>query len=223
MKRSHYKKSMRKGRKGKHIKKGKKSLRKNIKRVSFKKSRSRRSPGCGPRRSRAKRGGGCGCGMENVMKGGMVSSPASGPVGYSWNGGNEATWPGASASQGSNTQGATMSNHFAVSPNGIVVGGVNPAQNSNDLLKGGKGKRKRGRKGKNQKGGLFQEIVNLGRGAQYGMNSGYFDLVGKQQPISQNPYPTEEQPIDDNSKFIGSVPSDVKQIYIDANRQVGKI
>ena len=218
MKRSHYKKSMKKsikkGRKGKRVNKGKKSLRKNIKRISFKKNRR-------SRRSRTKRGGSCGCGMENVMKGGMVSSPASGPVGYSWNGGNVASWPGAAASQGTNTQGATMSNHFAVSPNGIVVGGVNPAQNSNDLLKGGK--RRRGRKGKNQKGGLFQEIVNLGRGAQYGINGGYFDLVGKQQPISQNPYPTEDQPIDDNSKFIGSVPSNVKQIYIDANRQVAKI
>ena len=217
MKRSHYKKSMKKGRKGRRVNKGKKSLRKNIKRISFKKNRrSRRS-----RRSRTKRGGSCGCGVNNRMKGGMVSSPASGPVGYSWNGGNAATWPGVAASQGSNTQGATMSNHFAVSPNGIVVGGINPAQNSNDLLKGGK--RKRGRKGKNQKGGLFQEIVNLGRGAQYGINSGYFDLVGKQQPISQNPYPTEEQPIDDNYKFIGSVPSNVKQIYIDANHHVAKM
>ena len=44
-------------------------------------------------------------------------------------------------------------------------------------------------KGKGQKGGFFQEIVNLGRGAQYGVNGGYFNLVGKQQPISQNPIP----------------------------------
>lgn len=213
MKINHYKKSMRKGKKGKKgrkVNKGKKSLRKNIKRVSFKTKKNR------AHRSRRRKGGNCGCGM----KGGMVSSPASGPVGYSWNGGNEATWPGAAASQGSNTQGATMSNHFAVSPNGIVVGGINPAQRSNDLLKGGK---RKGKKGKNQKGGLFQEIVNLGRGAQYGINGGYFDLVGKQQPISQNPYPTEDQPIDDNSKFIGSSTSSVKEIYMDANSQVAKI
>ena len=172
-------------------------------------------------RGRSRRGAGCGCGM----KGGMVSSPAAGPVGYSWQGGNEATWPGVAASQGMDSQGKTMSNHFKVSPNGVVVGGIDPysgTSNQNGTLNM-KGGRKRKGKGKKQKGGFFQEIVNLGRGAQYGVNGGYFNLVGKQQPISQNPYPTEDQPIDVNYKMIGAVPPNVRDIYVDANNQVAKI
>jgi len=65
---------------------------------------------------------------KQFMRGGMVSSPASGPVGYSWDGGNEASWPGVASVMNPelNTQGATMSNHFNVSPNGIAVGGIDP-------------------------------------------------------------------------------------------------
>ena len=169
-------------------------------------------------RGRVRHGGSCGCG---VMKGGMVSSPAAGPVGYSWDGGNEASWPGAAASQGLDTQGATMSNHFKVSPNGIVVGGIDPYAGSSGMT-GGK-RRKRKGKGKGQKGGFFQEIVNLGRGAQYGVNGGYFNLVGKQQPISQNPFPTQEQPIDSDYKFIGATPPDVRTIFVDANNQTAGV
>jgi hypothetical protein len=156
------------------------------------------------------------------MRGGMVSSPAAGPVGYSWQGGNEATWPGVGASHGIDTQGTTMSNHFGLSPNGIVVGGIDPARstsddvNLNSSMTGGKrGKRGKGKRG-NMKGGFFQEIVNLGRGGQYGVNGGYFDLTGKQQPLSQNPYPTD-QPINKTTSFIGGIPPDVKEIYKDAN------
>jgi hypothetical protein len=159
------------------------------------------------------------------MRGGMVSSPAAGPVGYSWEGGNEATWPGVGASHGINTQGATMSNHFAVSPNGIAVGGIDPARstsddvNMNSSMNGGKrgnGKNRRRGKHGNMKGGFFQEIVNLGRGAQYGVNGGYFNLTGKTQPLGQNPYPTD-QPINKSSSFIGGIPPDVKEIYKEAN------
>ena len=167
------------------------------------------------------------------MRGGMVSSPAAGPVGYSWQGGNEATWPGVGASHGINTQGTTMSNHFGLSPNGIVVGGIDPARstsddvNLNSSMTGGKrGKRGKGKRGKgkrgNMKGGFFQEIVNLGRGSQYGVNGGYFDLTGKQQPLSQNPYPTD-QPINKTSSFIGGIPPDVKEIYKDANMNASSV
>ena len=159
------------------------------------------------------------------MRGGMVSSPAAGPVGYSWEGGNEATWPGVGANHGINTQGTTMSNHFALSPNGIAVGGIELARstsddvNMNSSMSGGKGKKGRNRrkgKGGNMKGGFFQEIVNLGRGAQYGVNGGYFNLGGKMQPLSQNPYPTD-QPINKTSSFIGGIPPDVEAIYKNAN------
>ena len=162
------------------------------------------------------------------MRGGMVSSPAAGPVGYSWQGGNEATWPGVGASHGINTQGTTMSNHFGLSPNGIVVGGIDPARstsddvNLNSSMTGGKrGKRGKGKRG-NMKGGFFQEIVNLGRGSQYGVNGGYFDLTGKQQPLSQNPYPTD-QPINKTTSFIGGIPPDVKEIYKYANMNAASV
>ena len=207
----HSKKSVKRGKKSakhgkklvkKHsLKNLKRGLKKNV-RLALQRSRSRK-------RSRSLHG----------LKGGMVSSPASGPVGYSWDGGNEASWPGAAASQGLDTQGAAMSNHFKVSANGIVVGGIDPYAGSSGMT-GGK---KRKGKGKGQIGGFFQEIVNLGRGAQYGVNSGYFNLVGKQQPISQNPFPTQEQPIDADYKFIGATPPDVRTIFVDANNQTAGV
>ena len=68
--------------------------------------------------------------------------------------------------------------------------------------------------------------VDFSKGVQkeyYTVNGGYYNLTGKVQPISQNPYPTQEQPIDNNYKFIGQSPSNIKQIYIDANNSVAKI
>ena len=194
---------------------------KNIKRVSLKKMyrghklRKGLHYKSGLHKSRSVRYGG-------KMKGGMISSPASGPVGYPWDGGNIGSWPGAQASNGLDTNGMTMSNHLPLSKDGIAVGGINVARSSSDdqLLKGG---RKMKRKGKGQKGGFFQEIVNLGRGIQHNVNGGYFNLMGKTQPISQNPYPTQEQPIDGDYKYIGQPPVDVRKIYIDANDIVSKI
>jgi len=152
-------------------------------------------------------------GRAKAMRGGMVSSPASGPVGSPWQNGNNVT---------------PTPNHFAVSPNGIAVGGTQLARSTNDdfitkpPLSGGK--RRRGI-GKRQKGGFFQEIINLGRGAQYGVNGGYFDLIGKQQPLSQNPYSTS-QPIGSSGLSridqLSAIP-DVRQIYIDANNQAAKV
>jgi len=145
------------------------------------------------------------------MKGGMVSSPASGPVGYAWNGGDESSWPGVTT----NPEGITMSNHFAVSPNGIAVGGVDLARSTSDdhiinpPMNGG---RKNRRHGKVQKGGFFQEIVNLGRGVQDEVNGGYFNLIGKQQPLSQNPWPTE-QPIATTGASGNVTPSTCRNYY----------
>ena len=202
--------------------KSKKTNKKNIKRVSLKKLhrghklRKSRHYSRGLHKTHKVRYGG-------KMRGGMVSSPAAGPVGYSWDGGNVGTWPGAQASQGLDTNCQQMSNHFSLSKNGIVVGGIDPARSTSDdqLMNGGKRKRKG--KGKGQKGGFFQEIVNLGRGAQYGINGGYFNLVGKSQPISQNPYPTENQPINNDYKYIGGDRANIKQIFIDANNSVARI
>lgn len=226
--------------------KKRKASRKNIKRVSIKKMilghkkhlaqhyargkhKTHRSRfggfGCGCGGGKIMRGGnGCGCGDSMIMKGGMVSSPAAGPVGYSWDGGDLATWPGAAATQGLNTNGIAMSNYFKLSPNGVVVGGLDPARSTKDdqlmtpPMNGGRRK-----KGKKQKGGFFQELVNLGRGAQYNIQGVGYGLMGKNQPISQNPYPTESQPIDSDSKFIGVPPPNVRQLFVNANNQVAKI
>ena len=173
--------------------------------------------------------------MKNTkrFRGGMVSSPAAGPVGYSWEGGNESTWPGVGAGHGINTQGTTVSNHFSLSPNGVVVGGIEQARstsddvNINSSMMGGKARKgKKGRKGKygnNMKGGgLFQEIINLGRVTQYGLNGGYYNLSGKTQPLSQNPYPTD-QLINKTVSFIGGTPPDVKGIYVDANMNAASV
>lgn len=210
-------------------KNARKNSRKNIKRISLKKHHNAHKKYVDFHHSR---------GLHNnrrpvfggkKMKGGMVSSPSAGPVGYSWQGGNEATWPGVGANHGINTSGTVMSNHFSLSPNGIVVGGIDPARSTSDdnnilpPMNGGRRTRLMKTK-KAQKGGFFQEILNLGRGAQYGVNGGYFDLVGKHQPLSQNPYPTD-QPINNNvSEIKGlSSPPDIKQIFINANNDVAKI
>ena len=171
---------------------------------------------------RYKKGGLCMCGGKK-MKGGMVSSPKMQDIGYSWDGGNVGSWPGVSASHGLNTDGVTMSNHFAVSENGIVVGGINPPADprSEQFMLGGKKARRRRKK--KQKGGFFQEIVNLGRGIGYNLQGSYFDIKGNPQPISQNPFPTQKQPIDNDVKIIGGNPPNVRKIFIDANNQVAKI
>ena len=216
--RKHNKKTLKKSMNKRH-----KQSRKNTKRVSLTKNRSTdrnmsvsanlmrgiaRSRSLALARSRALAMTG-GNSSVKKMKGGMVSSPAAGPVGYPWQGGNCVT---------------PTPNFFAYSPNGIAVGGTELARSTKDdfiinpPMNGGK------RKGhKRQKGGFFQEIVNLGRGAQYGVNGGYFDLTGKQQPLSQNPYPTT-QPFSNSdsssTSIVQSMAPDVKQLYINANNQV---
>ncbi len=159
----------------------------------------------------------------HIKKGG---SSINGPIGYPWDGGDIRSWPGVQGNQGLNTQGATMSNHFSLSKNGIVVGGIDtPKSTTDDILmkppiNGGK-KHKTAKRVK-QHGGFFQEITNLGRGVQSGLNLGYFNFIGKQQPISQNPYPTQEQLIDNHNMNINTNSLDIKKIYTDANNSVIK-
>lgn len=182
-------------------------------------------------------------GGKKRMMGGNMNAPINGPVGYSWDGGNVTTWPGVQGSDGTSTVGATMSNHFSLSPNGIVVGGIDPARSTSDdqlinsSMSGGKKRRSnKNRRNKKmiksrrykynpaQKGGVFQEIVNLGRGAQGELNSGYFNLIGKQQPVSQNPYPSQGQfdsPANQHHLVID--PPNIHHIYTSANDSVAKI
>jgi hypothetical protein len=182
-----------------------------------------------------------GRGGNKILTGGNMTTPVNGPVGYSWDGGNVSTWPGVQGSGGAVTNGVTMSNHFSLSPNGIVVGGIDPAISTSDdqlinsSMNGGKRRKNTKRRQNNkiyksrkykhgQTGGFFQEIVNLGREAQSGVNSGYFSLIGKQQPISQNPYPTEGQYSSiSNQNHLTIDPPNLRAIYTDANNTVAKI
>ncbi len=202
----HYKKSMKKHtmkKKSSHRKKqGTKKGKKTIKRVFFHAKKTSNT------RKRIKK--------LKKMKGGMVSSPAAGPIGYAWNGSSPDSWPGVQASKGLDTKGTSMSNHFSVSPNGIVTGGIIPMKQS-----AGK-KYKNKKKGKKQHGGFFQELQNLGRGTQFNATTTYYDFIGKNPPLGSNPYPTQ-QPIDVDYKYIGEKPIDIRKIYVDANKTVSKI
>jgi len=213
----------------KHKSSGKKHARKNTKRQSTKKKKGRRMP-CKSsfKLSRKYK-------RNSRMRGGSVN----GPVGYSWNGGDVATWPGVQGSHGMNTNGATMSNHFSLSPNGIVVGGIEPAISTSDdqlitssstSMYGGKKKNKRMRCKKNtinkkQTGGIgFQSIVNLGRGLESGVKGVYYNYAGESQPNSQNPYPTQGQYVNSNkSQTIDNNSIDVRDMYTKANETVAKI
>ena len=232
-------------------------MRKNIKRISLKKNHKKRHAFSKAKRASLpalKRGSSRDlayryesqraiAGGKKRMMGGNMNAPINGPVGYSWDGGNVSTWPGVQgSSEGVNTNGATMSNHFSLSPNGIVVGGIDPARSTSDdqLINSSMtgGKKRRSNKNRHnkkiivktrrykhaQKGGFFQEIVNLGRGAQDELNGGYFNLIGKQQPVSQNPYPTEGQfNSSANQHHIVVDPPNIGHIYRSANDSVAKI
>jgi hypothetical protein len=217
----HYKKKPTKTR----ISSGKKHMRKNTKRRSLKQNKKRKMSRKVSRKVNRK----------FRMRGGSVN----GPVGYSWNGGDVGTWPGVQASQGMNTNGATMSNHFSLSPNGIVVGGIEPAVSTSDdqlinssstSMSGGKKKNKRmrskkNRRSKKQRGGLgFQSIVNLGRGLEAGAKGVYYNFAGQSQPNSQNPYPTQGQYAHSNNTHPSvNMPIDYRNMYIEANNTVAQI
>ena len=53
--------------------------------------------------------------------------PGAGPVGAPWQA-DPNTWPGMAALDGADTQGVVYGNHLPLSPNGIAVGGVMPAE-----------------------------------------------------------------------------------------------
>ena len=133
-----------------------------------------------------------------------------------------------------NTNGATMSNHFSLSPNGIVVGGIEPAVSTSDdqlmnsssaSMSGGK-KRKNNKKGKQQKGGLgFQSILNLGRGLESGAKGVYYSYAGEKQPNSDNPFPTQGQYAhnNNNTQTNNNNLPDIRGSYVKANETVAKI
>jgi hypothetical protein len=212
----------------KHKSSGKKYMRKNTKRRSNKKIK-RRNMSCKSTRKSSRKST-----RKSSRKSKMRGGSTHGPVGYSWNGGDLGTWPGVQASQGVNTNGVTMSNHFSLSPNGIVVGGIEPAVSTSDdqlinssstSMSGGK-KRKNNKKGKQQKGGIgFQSILNLGRGLESSAKGVYYSYAGEKQPNSDNPFPTQGQYAhnNNNTQTNNNNLPDIRGSYVKANETVAKI
>ena len=201
--------------KGKHYRKKTNRVRKhrNTKRTQHRrKTRKHRTHGRKTRR-RVHRGGAYPPPPGGWTKG--WSAPASGPVGYSWEG-SPSFWPGVAAagdgiSPGLNTKGATMSNHLAVSSCGIPSGPCNPPNST-----------------RNQDGGglsnLFpQDLVNLGRTLTGEVMGGVDSWRGVTRSPSTYPLPTQKQPIDHNVKYISKPFPDIKQIHADAGSSVAKI
>ena len=176
-------------RKKNYLKKNKKyrykSTKKSIKKS--KKSKKNRKN----KKTKKMYGGKCGC-EKYPLKGGSL-----GPVGYSWKGGDESTWPGAKGF-------SSMSNHFPVSKYGITPGGVDPAIQS-----------------RGQKGGFLQDLVNLGRYGEYDARSVMNGFMGVKQPLSPLPY--DDQPIDKDIKVVSTNPPDITKYYVDANKFAGKL
>ena len=80
-------------------------------------------------------------------------SQAAGPVGCAWVGGEAGTWPGVFGSAGGDTKGATISNHYPLSPAGVGPPPAGAATRNRRFtgfkaLKGGKRRRRGGARGR---------------------------------------------------------------------------
>ena len=119
------------------------------------------------------KGGRCGCGM-NMFKGGSGGNGSF--VGKPWTS-NPTTWPS-----------QNTGNHYPL--NTLKVDPVTSIKNTGSnppFLYGGK-RRKRNTRRRMQKGGVTQDITNLGRQLQYGFSSFYNGLNGYSAPVSPLPW-----------------------------------
>jgi hypothetical protein len=147
---------------------------------------------------------------RRVMKGGY--GPGAGPVGYSWKS-DPASWPGAYASQGGNTNGMQLSNFYKYNSTGTGVGGPDPAISTRgdlaDLYY-------------QNGGGIPQDIINLGRSTMDGAKTFMADLGGyADKPISSNV--TIQPNINDNYKVISSETPKISQYVSDSSSEVANI
>ena len=149
------------------------------------------------------RGGKCGC-QHKKQRGGY--GPGACPIGYSWEGSNVDTWPGAIG----NPSSITMSNHYSLSKAG--VGPAPPPISS-----------------RNQNGGgrltalMPQDLVNFGRSITSGVTGVIDGWKGIPVQASSKPLPTN-QPINSNYKYIGRVnPINITKIHTKAGETVAKI
>lgn len=87
------------------------------------------------------------------MRGGTWKGVASGPVGFSWQGGETSSWPGVAGVDG-------QSNHYPVSKYGVPTGNFELPVSTSNIMKGGKKRRskrcrskKRRRRRRSRRGG----------------------------------------------------------------------
>jgi len=181
----------------------------------------------------------------------FVSSPAAGPVGYGFQGGDIETWPGMVG----NEAGITMSNHYPYNTNVVdpPISSSNTQCGPCKVYNGGKkrgsrakrgGKRRTGRKthgrrkssgkrrtrakrskraGHGFRGGFTSnDMVNFWRNQVYDVKKRVADWRGVELPASANPNPTQ-QPIENNPKVIVPKLPNIKKIYRQAAQEVAKI
>ena len=179
-------------------------------------------------------------------------SQAAGPVGCGWVGGEMGTWPGVFGAAGGDTRGATISNHYPLSKNGVgpsypgastrnkrftgfkMQGGSSCRRRHKTRRRGnarriGKaGRRKRvGIRGKARRGGGLRPIVpqvvaNTFWQAGAAMKGMGAAIAGKVFPISSQPS-VLRQPIDQNYTYLGSAPVDVEKIHLAAGDSVSRM
>jgi len=170
--------------------------------------------------------------------------PGAGPVGYAWDGSKPYTWPGVIAANGGDTQGATMSNFYKLSPNGIAVGGVDIAVPEVGQFGGKKRKTLRHKIKKHKKGGKRvthrrksktthrkirrsykggfgpQELINFGRDLKFKLQGAVSSYMGHQQPVNPSPL---VQPIGQNYKIIEPTPTNLPRSYSLAGSSVAPL
>ena len=170
---------------------------------------------------------------RRTMKGGWAPlntggwrSEAAGPIGCAW-GSKPGTWPGVFASAGGDSHGATVSNHFGLSPSG--VGPATPPISTRNTRPSPTGARMGGsRRTRRSKGGsrlrpfLPQALANSIWQAGATMSSLSNGWKGKVTPAAGHPS-VLNQPIDRNYTYIASDPIDVKQIHLDAANAAARL
>lgn len=196
------------------------------------------------RKGRRHRGGSIACTLRMPF----VSSPAAGPVGYGFQGGEIETWPGMVG----NKAGITISNHYPYNTNVVDP----PLSSSNTqcgpckVYNGGKKRKSRSKRGGKRRthgkrkasgkrrtrtkrskraghlslrgGFTSNDMVNYWRNQVYDVKKRVAAWRGVELPASANPNPTT-QPIENNPKVIVPKLPNIKKIYREAAQEVAKI
>lgn len=171
--------------------------------------------------------------VRGAMRGGVAFSPASYPVGASWQSGNVDSWAGVVkgvAQTGNHLQfrGGLVEPHPESSSNtqcGPCKGGSRRRSRKNKSVSKHSRRNRRRLRNKAQRGGardtlMPQSLVNLGRQITFGAGDLINSWSGKQPMLS--PAPTE-QPIANSPKLILPKLPDVPTIHAAAGQSVADI